>query len=388
MTRIVCTSDNHLGRYYAKMNFRQLAERRRILRQAFAQVVDFAIRQRAHFFLHCGDLFDRESPPPVELTFVAQQFQKLRDAGIHILAISGNHDMPSASDGATPVRIYDALRAAHVFSKRTQIEFDYYKVEETRVAIGGLAPDPRLDSRADPLDGVEYAPPDADVAILLLHSGFEGNVPPDFQDPILTKANVAGLKGFDYLFLGDIHRTHKAVVENKTVIIPGATERLGFGELTEKPGFYYVELEGKDAVKLIHKDIEPQPMRRETIRTTDIPEDSPTDYVFERLREWSNTEQLMQLRIEGPLKREVYHHLRFFDIWRLGTEINFFFDLDRTGITLKSKDQNEAGSSEIISAPREIELVAAELAAEREGDERALVEEARDLVLRKLGRSE
>jgi DNA repair exonuclease SbcCD nuclease subunit len=388
MLRIVCTSDNHLGRYYAKMNFKQLAERRRILRQAFAQVVDFAISQRANLFLHCGDLFDRESPPPVELTFVAQQFQKLRDAGIHILAISGNHDMPTASDGATPVRIYDALRAAHVFSKRTQIEFDYYQVEGARVAVGGLAPDPRLDARADPLDGVEFAPPKADVTIVMLHAGFEGNVPPDFRDPILPKARVAALKGIDYLFLGDIHRTHKAVVEETTVIIPGATERLGFGELTEKPGFYYIELEGKHAVKLLHKDIEPQPMRRETIRTTDIPEDSPTEYVFDRLREWSNPEQLTQLRIEGPLKREVYHHLRFFDIWRLGNELNFFFDLDRGAITLKSDERDGAANSEVISARSEIELVAAELAAERDEDERDLIKEARELVLKRLGHSE
>ena len=387
MIRLVCTSDNHLGRYYAKMNFKQLNDRRRILREAFAQVVNFAIRQRAHFFLHCGDLFDREAPPPAELTFVAQQFQKLRDAGVRILAISGNHDMPNASDGATPVRIFDALRAARVFSKRTQIEFDRFEIEGTRVAIGGLAPDPRLPSRADPLDGCEYTPQDAEVTLLLLHAGYEANVPPDFQDPILPKARVAALKGIDYVFLGDIHRTHKAVVDHATVIIPGATERMGFGELSEKPGFYYAELEGKQAVKLIHKEIEPQLMRRETIRTTNIPETEPSEYVFEQLRGWSDPEQMMQLRIEGPLPREVYHHLRFFDIWRLGTELNFFFDLDRAAVALKSEAHN-GGTTEIISARREIELVAAELATQREGDERALVEEARDLVLGRMGREE
>ncbi len=388
MVRIVLTSDNHLGRNYAKMNHKQLAERRRILRQAFAQVVDYAVQQRAHFFLHCGDLFDRDAPPPVELTFVAQQLQKLRDAGIHILAISGNHDMPTTGDGATPARIYDALRAAHVFSKRTQIEFDHYKVEGTRVAIGGLAPDPRLDSRSNPLDGVEYIPPESDVAILLLHAGFEGNVPPDFQDPILTKTSVADLKGIDYVFLGDIHRTHKAVIEDKTVIIPGATERLNFGELTEKPGFYYVELEGKHSAKMVHKDIEPQPMRREIIRTTDIPYDKPTEYVVERLREWSAPEQLMQLRIEGPLQRDVYHELHLFDIWHLGSESNFFFDLDRSAIKLKSQERNDAPGSEVISVQGEIETIAAELAAERDVDEQSLIQEARDLVLRRLGRTE
>ncbi len=385
MIRIVCTSDNHLGRYYAKMNYRQLAERRARLRQAFSQVVDFAIQQRVHFFLHGGDLFDRESPPPAELTFVAQQFQKMRDSGIRILAISGNHDMPSASDGATPVRIYSALRAAHVFSKRTEIEFDYFETEGTRVAIGGLAPDPRLDSRADPLDGVTFNPPEADVTLLLLHCGFEGNIPPDFRDPILPKARISSMQGIDYFFLGDIHRSHKAIVDSATVIIPGATERLGFGELSEKPGFYYCELDGKSAVKLMHREIDPQPMRREVIRTTNLPADTPTEYVFEQIQSWANSDQLMQLRIEGPLTREVYHRLRFFDIWRLGNELNFYFDLDRSAVRLQSELTNGASSAgQVISTRREIEAVAAELASHREGEERALIEEAREMLLERM----
>lgn len=385
MIRLVCTSDNHLGRYYAKMNFKQLAERRARLRRAFAQTVDFAIEEHAHFFLHGGDLFDREAPPPAELTFVAQQFQKLRDAGIRLLAISGNHDMPTASDGATPVRIYGALRAARVFSKRTEIEFDQFSIEGTRVAIGGLAPDPRLEPRADPLDGVSYTPPQADVTLLLLHCGYEDNVPPDFQDPILPKARVALMGNIDYFILGDIHRTHKAVMDRSTIIIPGATERLGFGELSEKPGFYYIELEGKQAVKLMHKRIEPQPMRREIIRTTNLPPEEPTEYVFQQLKSWADPDQLMQLRIEGPLPREVYHHLRFFDIWRLGNELNFFFDLDRSAVNVKS-EQNDgvAAAGGTISPRREVENAAAELAAQREGEERALVEEARALVLSKM----
>ena len=388
MIRIVCTADNHLGRHYGKMSLRQLSERRARLRAAFARTVDFAIAHRTQFFLQCGDLFDRESPPPAELTFVAQQFQKLRDAGIRIYAISGNHDMPTASDGATPVRIYDALRAARVFGKRTEIEFDIVKVENERVAIGGIAPDPRQDARADPLEDVTWKKPEADVSVLLLHCGFEGHVPPDFEGRILPKARVAAMQGIDYYMLGDIHRSSKSTIDAATVIVPGATERMTFGEIGEQSGFYYLELDGPRAIKLIHEEIEPQPMRREIIRTTDIPEDTPTEYVFEQLHAWADAEQMLQLRIEGPLKREVYHHLKFFDIWRLGNELNFYFDLDRAAITLESDDSGATGGGEIVSARREIERVADELAAQREGDERALIEEARELVMGKMGREE
>lgn len=394
MIRIVITSDNHLGRYYGKMSFKQLAERRTRLRQAFSQTIDFAIAKKAHLFLQCGDLFDRESPPPAELTFVAQQFQKLREAGIRIYAISGNHDMPTASDGTTPVRIYDALRAVHVFSKRTEIEFDLVKVADHLVAIGGIAPDPRLESRGDPLDQVKYKSPQADVAILLLHCGFEDHVPPDFGDAILTKARVAQMKGVDYYFVGDIHRTHKAVIGDATVVLPGASERMTFGELKEKPGFYYAELDGKTAIKLTHQNIEPQAMlgpqdQKAVIRTTDIPAEDPTEYVFDRLRDLSDKDQLLQLRIEGPIKREVYHRLKFFDIWRLGTELNFYFDLDRVGVELELDEQHAGtGGGAVVSLRNEVANVAAEMAAEGDREERKVIEEAREMVLGRLGKDE
>jgi DNA repair exonuclease SbcCD nuclease subunit len=389
MIKLVCTADNHLGRYYGKMNVKQLGERRKRLRDAFAQAVDFAIAKKAHFFLQCGDLFDREAPPPAELTFVAQQFQKLRDANIRIYAISGNHDMPTSSEGATPVRIYDALRAAHVFSKRTEIEFDFIKVDGVTVAIGGIAPDPRLDPNADPLDGVTYTKPQADVTLLLLHCGYEACVPKDFAEAVLPKSRVAQMPDINYFFLGDIHRTHKAVLDHSTVIVPGATERMTFGEIEERAGFYYAELDGKQAKKLQHQEVESQPMRREIIRTTDIDPQAPTEYVFERLRDWADVEQMLQLRIEGPLERDVYHRLKFFDIWRLGNELNFYFDLDRTQLELKNKnDDGTAGGGEVISIRHEIDRVADEFAAERAGDDRALIEEAREMVMQRIGREE
>jgi hypothetical protein len=129
-------------------------------------------------------------------------------------------------------------------------------------------------------------------------------------------------------------------------------------------------------------------MRREIIRTTNIPDETPTEYVFEQLRAWQDAEQMLQLRLEGPLKREVYHRLKFFDIWRLGNELNFYFDLDRADVKLQSDDTGAAGGGEIVSARREIERVADELAAQRDGDERALIEEAREMVMGRMGREE
>ncbi len=372
MIRIVFTADNHLNRYYAKMSREQLRERRRRIRQAFRETVDFAIKNRAHFYLHGGDLFDNPDPSPGELAFVAREFQRLADNKVQVLAISGNHDMPRyMGESASPIRIYEELRAARVFMKRAEVEFQTVEIDGCTVAVGGLAPDPRADPTVDPLEGVEINPPAADVKILLLHGGVEDAVPEAFDDGVIRKSRIAALKGIDYFLVGDIHQTHKMTVEHATVLIPGATERMTFGEMKQDPGFYYLELDGKRPVKLTRKEIAPQAMRRLDVRTTNIPAENPTEWVMEEIRGVSHKDQLLQLQMEGPLDREVYHKLRFFDIWRVGTELNFFFDLDKSQIELRTREMERIGLApdERVDVERELQCVADEMQAEADSDE-------------------
>ncbi len=392
MIRIVFTSDNHLNRYYAKMSREQLRERRQRIRHAWRETVDFAIKSRAHFYLHGGDLFDSPDPSPGELAFVAREFQRLADNGVKVLAISGNHDMPRyLGEGASPIRIYEELRAARVFMKRTGAEFDTFDVEGCKVAIGGLAPDPRADPSVDPLDGVEINPPPADVRILLLHAGVEGTVPEQFADAVIRKSRIAALKSVDYFLVGDIHQSHKLAVEHATVLVPGSTERMTFGELKDDPGFYYLELDGKRPVKLTRKEIEPQRMRRLDIRSTNIPSENPTEWVFEEIRGVSARDQLLQLQMGGPLDRDVYHQLRFFDIWRLGNELNFFFDLDKSQIELRTREQESVGLApdERVDVERELSRVADEMQAEADSEEtRARIADAAARVLQMYRRGQ
>lgn len=385
MIRIVFTADNHLNRYYAKMTRDQLRERRRRVRQAFRESIDFAIKQGAQFYLHGGDLFDNADPNPLELAFVAREFRRLQNHGVHILAISGNHDMPRyMGESATPIRIYQEMDAVRVFGKRAQAEFETFEIDGTRIAIGGIAPDPRADPETDPLQGVEINPPAADIKILLLHGGVEDAVPPGFQDALFKKSTIAALKQIDYFLVGDIHLNNKLSVEHATVLIPGATERLTFGELKNEPGFYYLEFQGARSVKMTRKLIEPQSMRRHELRCGNLPADDPTAYIFEELRAISHSDQMLQLRMEGILDRDAYHKLKFFDIWRLGSELNFYFDLDKSQIELRARGDDEHGNTvpeERVDVERELERVADEiLDTAGNDDERALIQEARARV--------
>lgn len=386
MIRIVLTSDNHLNRYYAKMSREQLRQRRRTLRDAWRQTVDFALQQRAHLYLHAGDLFDQPDPNPGELTAVAREFQRLREAGVRVVCISGNHDMPRAmGEGGTPVRIYEELRAARVFMKRAEVEFALFEIEGQTIAVGGLAPDPRAGPDTDPLQGVECHPPDADVRVLLMHCGVEDAVPDEFGETVLRKATIAGRPEIDYYFCGDLHHANRLDVAHASVFIPGATERMTFGEIGEKPGYYYFELDGKRLHRAIRHTIEPQPMERIPLRTTELPAEQPTEYLFNRISEKSRPNQLLQMVMEGPLSRDTYHALRWFEVWRVGTEHNFYFDLDRTRVFLRSgAAEGPAGADGQgrVSTAQELEQTANEMIDQADSVEaRQILEEARDLVL-------
>lgn len=391
MVRIVFTADNHLNRYYAKMTLDQLSKRRQRLRDAFARTIDYAIEHHCHLYLHAGDLFDSPHPRTSELVWVARQFQRLKDAGVEILAIGGTHDVPKMrAEGATPQRIYDELRVARVFTKVTETEFVSFEIRGITIAVGGLSPDPRLAKEDDPLEGVNISPPEADVVFLLTHYGVEGTVHPRAEEPFLTKAAIARLDGIDYLLAGHVHRKANLQVANVTILIPGATERMTFGEANNSPGFWYLEFRkrpdvsrrGGVSTRPRYIKIDPQPMHRMEVRTTDLPPDDPTGYLFERIREVSHPDLLLQCRLEGPLPRQVYHRLRFFDVWRMGNELNFFFDLDKTGVYLEVEPHPPGEPfAERVSTRREIEGVVEAMLKEATSEKRELIEEAKELVL-------
>lgn len=387
MIRIIFTADNHLGRFYAKMSPEQLLRRRRRLREAWAETVDFAVREGAHFYLHGGDLFDSPNPRTAELAWVARQFRRLADAGIPTYAIGGNHDVPKIrGDGVTPQRIYDEVRFARVFGKTTEVEWVTHTVESTTIAIGGLSSDPRLRRDDDPLEGVAIEPPEADVVLLMLHYGVEGTLRTDANEPLIPKARLNALDGIvDYLLLGHVHHRRKLEIGRVQVAFSGPTERLSFGESGVETGFLDLKFEGRRPnvrVSLRYRPVRAQPMRREEIRTTDLPASDPNGAIFEKLRAVSHADQLLQFKLVGPLPRTIYHQVRFFDIWRLGNELNFFFDLDRRGVYLQTEIERDGDpAGERVSPRQEMERVAAELVAGADEEERALIDEAKALVL-------
>ncbi len=393
MPTIVFASDSHLNKHYARMTPDQLSERRARLRAGLRQTIDYAIVQHAEIYIHGGDLFDTPNPRAVELVWAAEHFQRLADAGVQSILIGGNHDVPKTRHGGvTPQRLFETMRAARVFTRPTAVEWWTGDVGGVRVAIGGLPPDPRLTPDDDPFALLEepIVPPDADVRLLVTHYALEGRLHPLAEEATIAKSSIAALAGsIDAVLIGHIHEGADLTIGDVRVVFPGPTERLSFGEMDIRCGFARLDIDPHTktlAVKHIHLD--PQPMKRETVRATDVDPEEPTGWIVERIRAVSAPDQILQFRLEGPLGRDAYQRLRPRDLMQLGNELNFYFDLDRRGLTVHDETEvatARAGSVR-ISPRAEIALVADTMLADTENEaDREIIAAARAMLLDRYG---
>ena len=441
--RMVVTADNHLGRYYDRMFPQRLEERRAWLRRGFAAAVDFALEQEAHLFLQVGDLFDSPEPRNLERQFVAEQLARLRAAGVVSLAIGGNHDTPRGRNGqplATPLgslarlgglrllgdpatRTEDpglrtepsalgtrdqrtagetpALPAspiAHHSALRTQnpeprtsslsprssvlgpIDTELLDIDGVRVAVGGLALDPTAPAGSDPLEGLEWRP-EADIAVLLLHGSLEGHVYPGAPEPIARRRTVERLEGVDYLLVGHVHRFATFRWGGRTVVVPGATERMTFAEMDGRPGFVYLEAEPGRLVTLRQVAVECQPREQLVIPTSELGE-SPAEEVKARMEAVCRRDAMVRVSLEGPISRRCYHDLRLRELAEYGAARCFFLDLDTTGLHVEDARQPSAARGGRLSQREELARFARERwEAATSRQERDLIEEATRAIL-------
>jgi len=379
----VITSDNHLNKYYSKMRPNQLEERRKQIAEQFGKVVDYAIEEDADLFLHCGDLFDMPNPRNPPVSYVGRKLVELEKNGIPSFLVVGNHDKPKMTTGAggsSPQEIYESFEVGHVFRDANQIETETVEVDGLEVAISGISHNPLLDGGEDPLQG-KSVDTSADVSILLAHYGVEEHLAGRANEPVISHSSVDSLD-IDVLCSGHIHKRADLTVGSTEIIIPGATERMDFGEKDRDTGFYALSVENS-MIETEYVGLKPQPMQEETISANFLKGDDATKKVLEKVNQVSEPEQMFKLRFEGTLTRDQYHRLDIHQIWDQGRNSNFYFDLV-DDIEFEVDDRVELGG-ERLSQVEELKRVAEQVEESVEDDEQEIVREAREMVLSDYG---
>lgn len=207
-------------------------------RKAFDNLIDLAVQEKVDFVLLAGDIYDGDWKDFNTGLFFNKRMVRLRDEGIKVFMVSGNHD--AASQISKQLRLPDNV---HLFATRkaeTQI------LHETGVAIHGQS----FANRAVTED-ISSRYPQAHQGyfnIGLLHtalSGREGHEP-------YAPCTVDGLisKGYQYWALGHVHE-REIVHKDPWIVFPGNIQGRHIRETGSK-GCTLVNVDGHEVTQAAH----------------------------------------------------------------------------------------------------------------------------------------
>lgn len=178
-------------------------------RRAFINLVDLGIQEEVDFVLIAGDLYDGDWKDYNTGLFFASQMSRLRDAGIRVFMVRGNHD--AASQITKSLRLPDNVRNLSTERPETVV------LDDLGIAIHGqgfarrAVTDDLSADYPDPMPGY--------FNIGLLHTCVDGREGHEPYAP--CRLNYLVSKGYDYWALGHVHRREELHKKTPWVVFPG-----------------------------------------------------------------------------------------------------------------------------------------------------------------------
>ncbi|MGQ0541215.1 MAG: metallophosphoesterase family protein [Blastocatellia bacterium] len=261
-------SDVHLGctRY-------QLAESPRDFFDAWIDVLRrYGIGEKADFVIMCGDFFHKRSVPPETMNYAVAGLQLMKDAGIPVVAIEGNHDQKHSDSDYSWLRSLANWNLIHLLEPTNEESRINYKPWNEEDGKGGFIDIGRARifgshwygasaNWAIPMltEAIKQNRREGAFQILLLHTDVEGHQ--THPIPALSLSALKELKSVtDYVGLGHTHMHYE--IDN-WAFNPGSIEVTNIAEFREKRGVFLVEVDDNNTVSARHvEDYRHRPFQR------------------------------------------------------------------------------------------------------------------------------
>jgi DNA repair protein SbcD/Mre11 len=304
--RIVHLADTHLGyrQFSGKLDpERKLNQRECDVYDVWHRAIDIAIERDVDAVIHAGDLFDSPRPTARALTEALDGFARLRDAGISVLAIAGNHSTPRFRSGGSVFEVLQRF-GVHAAWARPQT----FRVAD--VAFHAVPHEPDADRlRAD----IAAVQPDAGAAanVLILHADLNAVPSPGYGEinVIELDQEVIAQAPFDYIAMGHLHRFQ---VPQRNAIYPGSLERLDFADLDGDKAALEVDLAvGAGENGFVTRHVLPtRPMLDVPVDCDGCDPDTVLARLETELQDATLDQAVVRIRL-NRLQRDVYQALDF-----------------------------------------------------------------------------
>ncbi len=315
--RFLHISDVHLGctRY-------NLPDSQRDFFDAWVDVLHkYAIGEQVEFVIICGDFFHKRVVPPETMDYAFAGLSLLKDAGIPVVAIEGNHDQKHSDTPFSWLRSLEKWKLLHLLEPRSvddgfvyepwdydrehQIRGGYIDIGRARIfgsawyggSTGWAVPRLTKAIKKNRRDGAFH--------ILMLHTDVEGH-----QKHPLPAISVSALKelqtAVEYVGLGHTHMHYE--IDN-WAFNPGSIEVTNISEFRETRGVFVVNVDDDNSIAARHiQDYHQRPFERLTFPVTGFIETREiTIGVLDRVRSGFSSsptgmpEPIIEIKLTGRL---------------------------------------------------------------------------------------
>lgn len=242
--KIVHMADSHLGfSNYSRVDKygRNLIEE--MVYKGFDQVVNRIIDLKPDAVVHAGDIFHHVRPRIRPLYIFKQGLEKLEDAGIPVIIISGNHDAPKSYAALSPFFIFEGIKEVKIAHK---YQYERFELDECTFHCIPFCLDPSDYQR-------EFANIKLSGCDLLVMHGLVESL----QNKKMRTVGEHELKDsllksdFDHIALGHYHGQAQI---SRNAWYSGSIEYFNFGEARDKKGILLVDLEKRDVKQIEVRD--------------------------------------------------------------------------------------------------------------------------------------
>jgi DNA repair exonuclease SbcCD nuclease subunit len=222
MPRVIALGDAHLGRqYHSRTTPEGTNQREADFEASFEAAVDLGLTLRPDVFVWLGDVFDQPRPGYRAFRVAQRALRRIRDHGVPLVAISGNHDTPRLPGTGSPYApLHDTFPEFHLAYQGAYAAFDLPGLRVHAV--------PQMLTVGETLEALDVACDhhSTDRVNLLLTHPRVPQVEPRCRDVNEIEVDAAALRS-DLVLLGHYH-VHTRVREG--VWYAGSTDTFSFGD--------------------------------------------------------------------------------------------------------------------------------------------------------------
>jgi exonuclease SbcD len=313
----------------------------------FDELIDYGLAREVDLVIFAGDAYKRRSPNPTHQRAFAIRVKRLVDAGVPIVLLVGNHDLPTMAQKASTVDIFNALDVPNVTVGR---DYEVHRILTRRGPVQVATVPYPIRQRLlvdDDYRGLSIEELDRELQRIVtgIIGELKGDLLPDIPAVLTAHLSVANASygsersvmigrdavvlksalddpAWDYVALGHVHK-HQSLNgdSHPPIVYAGSLERIDFGEEGDPKGFCWVELaQGETSWEFVEVDARPFVTVHADVRESDEPLAALTQEIERHDLKGAVVRLILRLRADQePMLRDYELRALLSDAYTIGS---------------------------------------------------------------------